>query len=51
MMMRNAKSAPARPQVAPETPVIKATSSMLAKMDAQRAEITRLLRAVQAALA
>jgi hypothetical protein len=55
-MMRNAKPAPAlaigalpKPQVA-ETPVTKATRSMLAKMDAQHEEITRLLSEVRAAL-
>jgi hypothetical protein len=34
-----------------DTPVVKATRSMLAKMDAQREDILRLRRAVQAALA
>ena len=56
--MRNSKPAPPRlkgalpsPQVVTETAVAKATRSMLAKMDAQHAEIAKLLKAVQAALA
>jgi hypothetical protein len=40
-----------RPQIATETAVMKATRSILAKLDARRGEIARLRIAVQAALA
>jgi hypothetical protein len=54
-MMRISKPAPMaalpKPQVVTETAVAKATRSLMVKMDAQHAEIARLLQAVHAALA